>query len=312
MFCMKKIFLFLIILIFPLFYSQAQSPNIGIVEGIWFSKDLLFENEPFRVYVAVQNNSGVDIEGEILFYQNDNLIATKNFSALDGRIIDSWADATAESGKNNFSVKIDNIISGKGGEFDSFELDSLSFNKQVFVHLDTDSDGIPNDDDEDDDGDGYSDKDEKNAGTDPLDSIDIPSGDSLDDTSLFGELFSISDDVSQDELFEKIPKSIQDISEKNNFVKNIALQISNLQNKAEDQIENAQSNIIEQQKQKISESEDISEAIKSAGTTSFISKLLDVLSSIVALWWVFPILIFILIFLLLRILFKVFGKRFRK
>jgi hypothetical protein len=165
--------------------SFAQSSNIGIIKGIWFSEDIYFAQDPIRIYTAIQNNSGNDIQGSVEFFDNDISIGTKNFTALNGRIAEVWIDSLVTQGKHNYSVAITEAQINKPGEAPETITPSVIRSDDVIVvDIDTDGDNIGDEIDDDDDNDGFTDDDEEQQGTDPLDSQEYPKEeDSLEEKS---------------------------------------------------------------------------------------------------------------------------------
>ena len=156
--------------------SETEQINAGFVSGIWYSKSPFFVDENVRVYVAFQNSSESEIIGEIEFYDNGKRFATKDFSALSGRLVESWADFATDKGDHVVHVKLVNVKRYEdSGWSENIEIESNIIEaEEIFVDYDTDGDGIGNEEDKDDDGDGFSDREEDLADTDPLDKNDYP------------------------------------------------------------------------------------------------------------------------------------------
>lgn len=152
-----------------LFASQTFL-NAGFVSGIWFSKFPFFAGEHIRVYAAVQNQSEFDLVGKVQFFDGETLTGEKNFSALQGRLIEQWMDWRVSSGEHRLYVRMAEVLASKPGEearpitlqFDTSET------KVFVVDRDTDGDGVGDADDQDDDNDGISDERELQLGSDPL------------------------------------------------------------------------------------------------------------------------------------------------
>lgn len=155
--------------------QESQKSNVGIIQGIWFSKTPFFDGQPIRIYSAIQNNSGADVHGYIEFFDNKKLLGKKNFSVLNHRIAETWIDTTAVAGEHEFSVKITELQKDAvGKKLIPVASDSLYSKKMLVIKIDTDGDGTPDDIDNDDDNDGYPDDEERKKGSDPLKSNDIP------------------------------------------------------------------------------------------------------------------------------------------
>jgi hypothetical protein len=149
--------------------ALAAGQNAGIIQGLWYSSDQPIADEALRIYVAIRNNTGQDLSGTIEFFDNEKRIGHKSVEALDGRIIESWADWTPEFGTHTVSANLSRVILSKAGTSTEVH-ESVSSLAQdvVFVDRDTDHDGIGDARDQDDDNDGTSDRAEIEAGTDPL------------------------------------------------------------------------------------------------------------------------------------------------
>jgi len=162
-------FLGALLSIFVFSTTNAQV-NAGFVQGLWYSKPTFFADETIRIYSAIQNQSDYDITGKVEFIVNEEVIGSSSFSAISGRLIESWTDWTVKKGKNDVYVRI--IDAKKNVLGKSPESIILAFNKSqvdnMVVDIDTDKDGIGNEKDEDDDNDTLSDEQEKELKTDPL------------------------------------------------------------------------------------------------------------------------------------------------
>lgn len=147
----------------------AQAFNAGIVQGLWYAQEDVFAEEPTRIYVAIRNNTGADLTGTVTFRVDDTLIARKDVSALDGRIIESWTDWTPTYGEHTITASLSRVeLHRVGTDVQRLPATSAVAKDTIFVDLDTDGDGVGNDTDADDDGDGLSDETERENGTDPL------------------------------------------------------------------------------------------------------------------------------------------------
>lgn len=199
---MKKILFIIMVLLVPfLGTAQSQTLNLGIVQGIWFSEAPFFEGEKIRVYAAVQNNSGKDIDGRIEFFQGGASLGSKSFSALDGRIIESWIDTRGSLGEQEFSVRLlEIVVDGEKLAEDFFDTAGFYSKKIVVVKKDTDGDKIPDDIDSDDDGDGIEDGVEISQGSDPLDKESVPVADSVPEKDKL-DLRQVVDEITH--LFKK-------------------------------------------------------------------------------------------------------------
>ena len=150
-------------------FVSAQEFNAGFVQGLWYGDEQVFAEKDTRVYVAIRNNTGSDLTGTVEFFDGDKRIERNNVSALDGRIIESWADWTPSYGEHTITATLSRTELHQVGEgTEAVEVVSALAENIIFVDYDTDNDGIGNKDDSDDDGDGISDEEEEENGTDPL------------------------------------------------------------------------------------------------------------------------------------------------
>lgn len=160
----------LFLLLIPVSWVSGQELNAGFVQGLWYSKTPFFAQEPVRIYTAIQNNSGFDIQGKVEFLVNGKSVGEPSFSALEGRIVETWADWSVPYGNHTVSARIQQAFKveiGKQPEAISLRAAFLG-ESEVFADHDTDKDGIGNLEDQDDDNDGLTDAKEQELGLDPL------------------------------------------------------------------------------------------------------------------------------------------------
>lgn len=167
---MKTIFSLLLFLTFAFpSFSLAEGVNAGFVQGIWFSSEQIFADQPTRVYVALRNNTNHELTGTVYFTDNGTRIGASNINALSGRLVEAWVDWKPKYGTHVLSASLQNTELHPIGENtqEADVADTLA-ESTVFVDYDTDSDGVGNDIDEDDDNDGTSDLEEVIQKSDPL------------------------------------------------------------------------------------------------------------------------------------------------
>ena len=115
-----------------------------------------------KIYATIHNVGPVDAEGTIHFYDNENLIGTKPFSARGkGLPEDIWLTWTPTS-NGTHSIRVN--ITVDGGDTNS---GNNTTSVSVKIDKDTDGDGISDTVDDDIDGDGLTNAQEKAIGTDP-------------------------------------------------------------------------------------------------------------------------------------------------
>ncbi len=164
---------FLLIFLFIVFcstdFTYAVEPNAGIVQGLWYGKEKIFADETVRMYVAIRNYTESDLTGTVEFFDGDKRIERRSVTALDGRIIESWADWTPSYGTHSLKATLSRIeLSKVGSTTQEVTVTSSLAEDTVFVDYDTDGDNIGNETDSDDDGDTITDIQEKKDGTNPL------------------------------------------------------------------------------------------------------------------------------------------------
>jgi len=170
--CLKWfVLIFIVFIPMPVLAQNEPMVNAGLVaNGIWYSLDPFFPGDQIRIYSAMQNQAGFDIIGKIQFWVDDKLLTQFDFSVINGRLIEKWADWQATEGDHDISVRIiepKKVEIGKDPVPITLKFSSIGTGKR-FVDLDTDGDRIGNREDPDDDNDGVSDEEEIRLGTNPL------------------------------------------------------------------------------------------------------------------------------------------------
>lgn len=169
MYMKKALFLLILVSLLSTQVTYAQESNAGFVQGLWYSSETIFVKKPVRIYVAIRNNTGSDLTGTVEFFDGDTRIDKKNVQALNGRIIETWADWTPTYGSHTLHTNLTRTeLSTVGSSTQSIETVSALAEDVLFVDYDTDNDNVGNKDDSDDDGDGISDAQESANGTNPL------------------------------------------------------------------------------------------------------------------------------------------------
>jgi len=163
--------------------AAAQTNNAGFVQGLWYDRTDVFVDEPVRIYVAIRNNTGAELSGTVTFFVSDNQIARKSVAALDGRIIESWADWTPTYGEHTVRAELSRLeLNSVDGTEELTTVTASLAEDIVLLDYDTDNDGVGNQADNDDDGDGIGDSTEIANGTDPL-IFDTPPPETPEDTA---------------------------------------------------------------------------------------------------------------------------------
>lgn len=207
------------------FLVQAQSFNTGLIEGIWFSKDVYTLGENIRIYTAVQNNSGFDVTGEVHFFDNGESIAVEPFTVLNNRIVEVLTNTEAESeGVRTFMVSVEELKANNPENNETFVPSKRISRGDVLVIRDSDGDGVADGDDRDDDNDGFSDNAEKRQGSDPLDPESIP------EITPAENILSLGDDAFEDDVSGEVPQAVEEFSNELPLVKPLVGLINNIQN----------------------------------------------------------------------------------
>ncbi len=209
-------FFVILLLAIPFFGFASDAPlNAGFVNGLWFSKTPFFTDETIRIYTVFQNQSGVDITGTIEFLDGINIIAKKDFSAITGQLVQSWADWKVPYGDHSVKVKIIDVMSSTiGSPPKAVNLVSeVSSPISVFVDTDTDGDGVGNKIDTDDDNDEIADASDKSPliKDKPIEKLDIKS---YADNAL--NILKTSPDVGSTtaSIFQKVDSITESIKDK--------------------------------------------------------------------------------------------------
>lgn len=341
------VFTIIFSLVFPIL-SFAQSANIGIVDGIWFSDDIFFAGDPIRIYTAIQNNSGEDIQGRVEFFDNDISIGSKEFTTLNNRLSEVWLDAIITEGTHDYSVAITEAAINKPGEAtEPITPRVITSQNTLIADVDTDGDNIGDTDDDDDDNDGFSDIEELAAGTDSLDSTSKPreeepeSDFDSEEESILDQVIAIlsgsnsdnrdaensKEDSTEPESVDEVepitnPQFIQNIEATYPIVTRITKPINSVQNTIVPRIE--------QEKKRVSVLRDDANVLNTSNEStvegefpeykekrefaywmySFYQFMLSVISWVFSCIFCMIILLFIALHLVLKILFKLFRNRF--
>lgn len=156
--------------------AAGAGANAGFVSGVWYSHAPFFAGETVRIYAAVQNRSGSDLTGTVVFYDGERTIGTADFSALDGRLIEVWTDWTAAAGPHEIRAVITRARTSAphAPSRPVFLQEVVSPPSAVRADTDTDGDRTGDADDSDDDNDRVPDTEEIARGTDPKDKESYP------------------------------------------------------------------------------------------------------------------------------------------
>ncbi len=156
-------------------FSNAETANLGLIDGIWFSQQEYVVGDEIVLHTAIFNNSDHTVLGTVEFYDNKTLLGSRSFEVTDQHIKELTLTTTASEGEHIFSAKItESKTTLHNGEITDLTPIVVASDSMKVVERDTDRDGLPDDEDLDDDDDGYLDTQEIQLGTDPLDAQETP------------------------------------------------------------------------------------------------------------------------------------------
>lgn len=188
----------LFILIWPAVSSAAV--KIGFVSNnIWLSAEHPLAGETIKIYSIIVNSDEKQVEGDILFYDNNIAISSPiTFSLGAGgtsQVVSvNWG---AVVGNHQFKAVISNAESvNADGSKTAVSGNVTSQTEVVFVDVDSDGDGVPN-------------QQEINAGTDPqnADTDGDGDGDGEDPAPLDSQIFN-GPDTDKDGISDKVDSDI--------------------------------------------------------------------------------------------------------
>lgn len=163
----RRIFFFLILVMvvfliaeFSVFAKADLSLNVS---DISFSKAEPLAGEKIRIFGRVFNVGDEDIYGFVVFSMNGKEISDPQpISVKVGTYDDVFIDWVFQGG--SYSIKAEIAATRPGDENPA---NDLALQKDFFVDLDSDNDGVGDSQDSDNDNDGLTDKVEKTLGTNP-------------------------------------------------------------------------------------------------------------------------------------------------
>jgi len=180
----KKYTLIIFIVLFAsLVSNNALADNFGFVSNnIWVSNTKPLEGDQIKIYSVIINDNEKKFNGEVVFYDNDQIISDGiGFSLLGGEtsmvLSVEWL---AKRGEHQFKAVIQNAyFENDEGIKESIASSLISHvTSVVYVDVDTDQDDVP-------------DKQEEQQGTDP----------NNPDTDGDGETDGIDPDPTKDDIF---------------------------------------------------------------------------------------------------------------
>ena len=323
---MKRIFYYITILsLFFCVHQQvvfAENKNVGIIEGIWFSEETFFQGDEIRIYTAVQNNSGSDVNGIVEFFDTGVLLGVKEFTAKNNSINEVFIDTQVAAGPRIFSIQITEIQKNLTGEV-LVNTESVFYEKEIIVDTDFDNDTIADTVDTDDDNDGYSDSEEEKQGSNPLDRQDIPVVQASTITqapTIHGvkDFFHTPQNTEnlayEKDLQERIPDPVASLTKNTPFLYNISRGISSMQYSAEKGIQGVLDTQQDSEQPLVSMNINDEQGVgvsldTDTARSSFFVGVLHVLQKIISFWWLFPIVICFGIWIVLKIIFKIFSRK---
>ncbi len=146
--------------------AMAAVCDITVVPNyVTYSSGVMVENQKVKMYVLINADCQVDLEGTVKFFDQNVLMDTKAFSIrANSRPEETWVMWRPQTpGVRDFRFEVT-----AHSEDDAAISIIKSPSMTITVHRDTDRDGIPDEQDTDQDGDGLTNAEEKKLGTDPL------------------------------------------------------------------------------------------------------------------------------------------------
>lgn len=151
------------------FAQTTPSQTTCSQSEIWYSHSPIIEGQVTRIYGVIKNHSGHDLTGVATFYADGDSIGSSNFFVINDWCIQVWADWTPAGTQSEISIQTTNVqIATIGASPQASQISLNPVIETVFVDLDNDGDGIPNQQDPDDDNDNLLDSSESGHGTDPF------------------------------------------------------------------------------------------------------------------------------------------------
>lgn len=247
---LSSLWLLLLFLVFPIQVFGSNTINAGIVDGLWFSEDRYLEGQELELNLVLYNNSNQVMTGSVSFFENEVSFSRVDIAIEPGELEKITVQSEPSLGEQRYSALITQT------NLDNPDRALLprvvESEKVVVVEADTDRDGIADEDDTDDDGDGFSDIQERQEGTDPLDSEDRPVIDDAEEdnnqTPILEELdnfldpllgLSLSKDESTSNLDEDSTSSKTNDANQENVIETLQSHVAKVQNKALPYVERA-------------------------------------------------------------------------
>lgn len=119
---------FVLVLNLPVVWAQEATEKINaqILPTIWYSSLDAKEGDKLRIYAGIQNNSGLQFSGSVMFYVDDAKIGEVPFTSESETLKEISAEWTAILGKHLFQAKLQAKLP-EGKAFLSSESDKTSF-----------------------------------------------------------------------------------------------------------------------------------------------------------------------------------------
>jgi hypothetical protein len=106
---MKKLlcsFLLLLAGLISVPLAYAETSNLGLIDGIWFSKRDYKVGDEIELHTAIFNHSDYTVTGVVEFYDNADLLGSRPFEIPNQNIKQLSLSTTADEGEHVFSAKI--------------------------------------------------------------------------------------------------------------------------------------------------------------------------------------------------------------
>ena len=93
------------LLLFPAFVFGLD--NVGVIDGIWFSKSEAVVDETIQIFAGIQNQTDEEFQGTISFFDSDKSIGTADFSIGAGDARPVFIDYKLDAGNHLISATIE-------------------------------------------------------------------------------------------------------------------------------------------------------------------------------------------------------------
>ncbi|MDP2641938.1 MAG: hypothetical protein Q8P21_01440 [bacterium] len=93
--------------------AVKEKINARVLPTVWFSSLEVIEGDKVKVYAGIQNNSGIDFSGLVIFYADDTEIGRTSFDSRSDSLIEVSVGWTAKEGRFSFQAKVETTLPGE-------------------------------------------------------------------------------------------------------------------------------------------------------------------------------------------------------